>query len=116
MTPEEIVEGIRKLVMDASVADTLSVVQNPLGKKPAAELIELSSWYNSLAQDDRRMVACLLSLCARQAVHGFLAVLDGARGISSAEATPDFFELRHNHGTETDVLSGPHGESLHELL
>jgi hypothetical protein len=57
---------------------------------------------------------------AGTAVHytilGFFAVLDGSRKADSAADPGDYFELRHVHGTSEDVLSGPKGDPLHELL
>ena len=116
MNSQEFVDAVRTLVMEAAVSDTVSIVQTPPGRKPSRELVELSGWFNGLSEPDRAMAQRLLALGARQAVFGVLAVLDGARKVSTSEDEPDHFELRHVHGVHTDVLSGPGGDSLHELL
>ena len=115
MNARDFVAAIRNIVMDAAVTDTMSVVQRPPGKRPAVDLVELSAWYNGLSDADRAMLKRMLTIVARNAVFGFFAVLDGSRQVDPAAGANDYFELRHVHG-ETDVLSGPKGESLHELL
>lgn len=116
MKAQQFVAAIRTLVMDAAVSDTISIVLRPPGKSPSHDLVELSRWFHSLSEKDREMTRRMLALVARQAVFGLLAVLDGARKISTSESSPDYFELRHVHGSETDVFGGLHGDSLHELL
>lgn len=116
MKAQEFVNAIRSFVMEAAVSDTISVVQRPPGRRPSRDLVELSTWFGNLSEEDREMTKRMLALVARQAVFGLFAVLDGARKVAPSEAASDHFELRHVHGAETDVLSGPHGDSLHELL
>ncbi len=116
MTPRDFVAAIRDVVMDASVADTVAVVERPPGRRPAVELVALSDWYNQLSDADRTMLKRMLALVARSAVFGLFAVLDGSRKVDSTAGASDYFELRHVHGSTDDVLSGPEGEPLHELL
>lgn len=58
----------------------------------------------------------VFAMVARNAVFGVFAVLDGARSIDPVAAPGDYFELRHVRGKLEEVLSGPDGEPLHELL
>jgi hypothetical protein len=95
MNTQEFVDAIRLLVMEAAVSDTVSV---------------------GLSGSDREMMKRMLELVSRQAVFGFLAVLDGARKVGSSESGSGHFELRSVHGTAINVLCGPDGDSLHELL
>lgn len=116
MKPQEFVDAIRLLVMEAAVSDTMLVARHPPGKAPARELMELSDWFNALSDGDQQMAKRMFELTAHAAVFGILAVLDGARTIVAQESPSDHFELRHVHGAQTDVLSGPNGDVLHELL
>jgi len=116
MNAQEFVAAIRDVVMDTSVTDTVAVMRKPPGRRPEAELVELSSWYNNLSNADREMLTRMLTMVARNAVFGLFAVLDGARRIDPDAGVEDYFELRHVHGSSHDVLSGPEGEPLHELL
>jgi hypothetical protein len=55
-------------------------------------------------------------MVARNAVFGLLAVLDGARPVDASPGARGHFELRYIKGQQEDVLAGPEGEPLHELL
>jgi hypothetical protein len=116
MTAEQFVDAIKTLVMDAAVSDTLTNLARPPGRSPGRDLLELSAWFNGLSESDREMARRTFALAAHAAVFGFLAVLDGSRTITTYESAADHFELRHVHGAKTDVLSGPSGRVLHELL
>jgi len=76
----------------------------------------LSHWYNGLREADARMIDRLLALAVRHAVFGVFEVLDGALKVDPSAVSGDYFELRHVHRAGTEVISGPQGESLHELL
>jgi hypothetical protein len=116
MTPKEFVDGVGQVVLEASVSDTVSVVQSPPGRMPARELVELSNWFNALGDGDRAMVKRILELEARQAVFGLLSVIDGSRQIEPSVGPKGHFELRFIKDGIKEVLSGPDGEVLHELL
>jgi hypothetical protein len=116
MNAQEFVSAIRTFVMVPAVSDTVAAVRSPPGRRPASELKELSAWFGSLSNHDQVMVERMLEMVAQGAVFGVLAVIDGARKVASSKETPEYFELRHMHGTTQDILSGPNGELLHELL
>jgi hypothetical protein len=116
MKAQEFVDAVRTLVMDAAVEDTVSLLEKPPGKKPQQELVELSRWWHGLPDADRVFAKRMLAFAARQAVFGLFSVLDGARSVTRSNAATDYFELRHIHGTSVDILGGPSGEPLHELL
>jgi hypothetical protein len=116
MNAVEFVAVIEKFVRDASVADSLSIVRNPPGRRPPPELVKLSEWYNRLGGSDQAMVERMLEVVARQAVFGFLSVLDGARQVEPGEGPKGDFELRYIKDGKAEVISGPSVEALHELL
>ena len=115
MNPQDFVDALRQVVMSAAVTDVVSMVERPPGRRPAAELLQLSGWYNSLTEDKREMVRRLSELVARHAVFGVLSVLDGARQIEP-EGAKGHLELRYVKDGAEEVLSGPAGVALHELL
>lgn len=116
MKPNEFVDGIRENVLEASVSDTISVVRSPPGRKPSGELVALSEWYKQRGEGDRTMIRRILELEARQAVFGMLAVIDGSRRIPSQGDQTGHFELRYVDGDKVEILGGPEGAVLHELL
>jgi len=64
------------------------------------------------------MLKRTFAIVAHHAVFGLFVVLDGSRKIDPAEGANDYFELRqvHGSGSPDDILSGPQGQILHELL
>ena len=61
------------------------------------------------------MVNRMLKEVAGQVVFGLLSVLDGARQVEPA-GPKGHFELRFITGDQAEILSGPSGAILHELL
>jgi hypothetical protein len=116
MNAQDFVDAIRKVVVDATGPSIVTILRRPPGRKPAAELIELSHWYNGLSDDDRTMIDRLLGLTVRHSVFGVFEVLDSALKVDPSAAPSDYFELRHVHGGGAEVISGPQGAPLHELL
>lgn len=116
MTAEEFVAGVRRVVLDAAVSDTVAIVRTPPGRRPSRELVELSGWFNALSDDDRGMVQRMLEMAARQAVFGLLSVIDGSRQVEAGTGPRGHFELRYIRDGSEETLSGPDGEVLHELL
>jgi hypothetical protein len=74
----------------------------------------LSEWFNGLEEADQTKVTEMLKLVAHSSVFGFLCVLDGARVVESSQS--GHFELRYVKDGQSDILSGPQGGALHELL
>ena len=116
MNAVDFVDSIRTLVRDAAVVGAISLVERPPGRSPRADRMDLSAWYEALTEDDRLKVTRMLEMVAHGAVFGLLAVLDGSRTVVTQDGTPEYFELRHVHGANEEILSGPHGAVLHELL
>ncbi|HEY6036206.1 MAG TPA: hypothetical protein VIV58_18145, partial [Kofleriaceae bacterium] len=94
MTAEQFVDAIQKVVLEASVKDTVAVLERPPGRSPSRELLELSAWFNGLGASDREMVQRTFKEVAHAAVFGFLVVLDGSRAVTS-DRGPRHFELRY---------------------
>ena len=113
MDRERFVDAIRRVVRDAAVADTLAVLSQPPGRRPAAGVVGLSAWYSQLAPQDHERLERVIEMAADRAVFGFLCVLDGARAIDSEAGTLD---LRYRKGTEDVSLNDADGSPLHELL
>jgi hypothetical protein len=116
MNAEDFVEALRTHVMEAAVADTISILQRPPGRSPSPELVELSNWLKGIPQDDAQKVERVLALCARQVLFGVFAVIDGSRAIDPRAGVGDHFELRHVHAEGVEILAGPAGAVLHDLL
>lgn len=116
MNASEFVDVIGEVVRDAAVVDVISLVQSPPHRVPPQDLVELGGWYNALDEHAQEMANRMLAMVARAAVFGFLCVLDGSREVERQRGSKGYFELRYVKNEKIDVLCGPSGQVLHELL
>lgn len=116
MNAHDFVNAIRTHVMEAAASDSILLVTMPPGRSPERELVELNAWYSRLAKDDQVMLERFAAIVAHAATFGMFAVLDQSRKIDPASDGEDYFELRHVRTEATDILCGPNGAVLHELL
>jgi hypothetical protein len=116
MKAQEFVDTIRERVLDSSVSSMMRAFIDPPGRHPHPELVDVSKWVRGLNDDSRRRLQVALQMVAYQAVFGVLAVLDGARQVESRLGPKGHFELKYVKNGQEDVISGPDGMILHELL
>jgi hypothetical protein len=113
MDAQQFVDLLRIVVRDGAASDELSVLRSPPGRKPSTDLQERSKWYNSLQDDQKRILASIILDVADRTVFGFLCVLDGVRAIDDGH-DKGHLELRYVEGNST-LLNPPEGEMLHDL-
>lgn len=117
MNQQTFVDSIRRHVRDAAVEGVLSILKRPPGRRPAQELLDLSAWYQRLADDDKARIERVLALVAHQVVFGLFAVVDGARTIEEQPGPKGRFELRHvSPSGDVTTIAGDGLAPLHELL
>jgi hypothetical protein len=110
---EQFVDRIRIVVRDGAVSEALGVLNSPPGRRPSEELQERSIWYNSLDNDQKRIVSSVVLDAVNRAIFGFLCVIDGVRAIENDEEKGTL-ELRYVK-SDSVLLNPPDGEMLHEL-
>jgi hypothetical protein len=108
MNAEEFIEGIQINVYKSAIKGVVKNLSDPPGRKPRKDLVELSTWFNQLTDEDREQVAGAVRLAAYQATFGMMAVLDGVRVIDDRQTE---FYLR----TDTGILLNE-DHDLHELF
>jgi hypothetical protein len=115
MTIEEFVKAVKIQTSDATIKGTLKSLSSPPGRKPRAQDVHLSQWYNRLNSTDRQRLGEALREAAELAVFSFFCVLDG---VSVVEATPDKgeVEIYFVKGSERIRLNDPHREELHNVF
>ena len=79
MNSEQFVSVIKQVVVDAAVNDMETALTQPPGRRPSKEISDLSAWYNSLDESNKKMIHSVISRTARNTAFGFLCVLDGVR-------------------------------------
>ncbi len=110
MNSEEFVDGIHKAVYKPSIDAVIKTIANPPGRRPRRDLVELSSWYNALSDDDQAHVGAVVRRAVDQAIFNLLSVLDGVMAID--DKGPDLY-LRTGDGT---LLNDPSENELHALF
>lgn len=113
MDSREFISVIKKIVRDAAVSDTISVMEHPPGRKPPQESKDRAEWYRSLDHDQRRLLASVIADAADRVIFGLLCVVDGVRAVEDGEVKGRF-ELRYVKGTAT-LLNDPNDVMLHDL-
>lgn len=114
MTPEYFVAALKTHCADAAVADCVSLLERPPGRKPAVELVALSQWFKSLPEGDRRSVVSAMRMASEATLFGVLSVLDGVRSVEDGADKSDF-GITATKGGVTEVIA-PHETYLHDLL
>lgn len=113
MTPERFVEAVVSNGRDAAVADCVANFERPPGRKPAPRLIELSQWFNHLAERDRELVISALREVADATLFGVFCVIDGVRAIEPAGEKSQFRLLAVRDGVEDQIA--PSETFLHDI-
>lgn len=115
MKPHDFVQKVKVAVRDAAVADVISQLEKPSGRRPAEKLKLLSSWYNNLPVSDRQAVAEVARMAAHNSVFGFLCVLDGVRAVNDPSEKGEV-RLTYVEGDESDLLAPSPADLLHDIL
>src|SRR5713226_2941159 len=109
MNAGEFVDRIHHVVYRAAIDDVQNVLAYPPGRSPAPDLVELSTWFDGLAEEDKRQAARVIRLAVDHAVFGMMAILDGVRVIDDGGRTELY--LRTGDGT---LLNEKH--DLHDIF
>jgi len=115
MTPEQFIDALKNVVLEASVEATVANLERPPGRRPKQELLEASALYHRLSDGDRALLESVARMAAHHAVFGLLAVIDGVRAV---EDGPDKgrFRLTFRKGDQELELNPAHGLPLHDIL
>jgi len=77
MNAKSFVQALSIVVNRAVEGGLIDVLKHPPGRRPRAEIVSMSQWFNNLSQSDQENVRALLRLAAEQATYSVLGVLDG---------------------------------------
>ena len=113
MNESEFVAAIRLAVEQPAAQDCLENYQNPPGRSPSADLVQLSQWYTALSDEDQSMVARAMKDAVRASVFGFFCVLDGVRSIEDG-SDKGSLELWHVKNESRTRINDPARNLLHD--
>lgn len=106
MRPGEFIDAVYATVYRAAIDGVMRLLAHPPGRRPRADLQELSLWFNALDETGREHVQNVARLSVDQAVFGMLSALDGSRSLGEG------VDLTLQSGKE--LLTG--GSELHDLF
>ena len=115
MKNEEFIKAIKLYVRDSAISDTIDILIDPPGRKPAKELIELSNWYKSMSDTDKIMLLKVLTNAVDAGLFGVLAVLDGVRVVEK-ESPKGSFKLYYVNDNINERLNKQDDEYLHDIF
>ncbi|SRR5258707_10648327 len=113
MDSRQFIDALRLVVRDGAVSEELSLLKKPPGRRPPENLKENSAWYDTLDDEQKRILSAVLYDVVDRAVFGILCVLDGVRAIEN-DGDKGRLELRYVKNGSV-LLNPPEGEMLHEL-
>ena len=113
MNSEEFVLAVERHVVDAALVDTIAALKAPPGRGVTAAERAVSNWYNGLPTGDVEFVHQIIDSAVREAVFGFLAVLDGARNVDQGLGS---FELIYAAPGVRNLLNDPALIGLHDIF
>lgn len=115
MDASEFVQAIRQQVEQPAVDGCLENYRDPPGRRPSESLVQMSDWYESLADEDKSMLERAMRDSADAAIFGFFCVLDGVRGVEDGKEQAEL-ELWHvKQGVRTRI-NDPKQNMLHDEL
>jgi hypothetical protein len=113
MDNRQFLDALRVVVRDGAVSEELALLTKPPGRRPPENLKENSGWYNTLDDEQKRILSAVLYDVVDRAVFGVLCVLDGVRAIEN-DGDKGRLELRYVKNGAV-LLNPPDGDMLHEL-
>jgi len=114
MNAEKFVEIIQKVVVSGAENSVKSNLDEPPGRKPLQQLVDMSNWYNQLNEKDKAVVGQIIKESVRTAIFGFFCVLDGVRAIENENKGE--LKLYYVNKDIQELLNDPDKEFLHDLF
>jgi hypothetical protein len=113
MDSREFVGLIKEVVRDAAISDTVSVLERPPGRRPPQVLTQQAAWYQSLDEQQKKLLKETIANGVDKAIFGLFCVLDGVRAIEGGP-NKGIFELRYVK-EKSILLNPPEGTMLHDV-
>jgi hypothetical protein len=111
---EDFIKAIVSWVRDSAVDDTLSVMEEPPGRRPRKKDVELSEWYNKQSISDKEMIKKALFEAVDASLFGIFAVIDGVRTIEDTQ-NKGVFKLYFEKDGEKKLINEEGNEYLHDI-
>ncbi len=115
MNTESFINAIKTVVYKGAAKGIIDILERPPGRRPDAELVQLSRWFQGLSLDDRAAVERIIDMTANQATYNFCLVLDGMLAIESGDEKGKL-ELVHHVDEKRTLINDEDAEQLSFLF
>ena len=113
MNTNKFIEIIDSIVVKSAINIVKKNITAPAGRSPQQKHIIMSSFYNSLNEDQKINVDMIIKESVQSAVFRFLCVLDGVTAIEGADKGE--LKLYYERNGESNLINDP-GVDLHDLM
>ena len=113
MDVTKFIAAIRLTVERPAVKSCVSDYDDPPGRRPSDELVELSQWYKSLGDSDKEMLEKAMQDAVHASLFGLFCVLDGVRVIENSEDRGELELWYVKNGVRTQI-NDPDQNLLHD--
>ncbi|PYY13392.1 MAG: hypothetical protein DMG60_22060 [Acidobacteria bacterium] len=114
MNRKEWIAQLKEKTSDAAAESTFASLKKSPGRRPSQQKVELSAWFDQLAEQDKHRVAQVIKEAAEQATFNFLYVLD-ERGDADSTRADGHLELRYFRDSQSILINDPEDEPLHDI-
>jgi hypothetical protein len=114
MDETSFIESLKLVLRAGTIKDVSKTIENPPGKRPNENLINLSRWFNSLNEEEKNLLRRVIELSVDSSIFGFLSILDGVRTIENS-IEKGCFELYYKKGESKTLLNDESNDFLHDL-
>lgn len=117
MNQEKFIEIVKVAIEQPSIEGVIANLKQPPGRRPEAEDIALSRWFNKLREEDKEFVRKVIRAAVKNSVFGFLCILDGVRPIHETNDNEGEVALKliYKDSKEEVVLNDPSDDYLHDI-
>jgi len=114
MTPDDFINGLKTRVEGDGVKSILSGLENPPGRSPNPQMVELSDWYLSQKAEDKEKIEAIIVDSVRATLFGVLCSIDGVRKISDDKGWLELNYVSDIDGEVSTIKNGEFGH-LHDI-
>lgn len=115
LDPDQFVQLIIDNVRTPAIEGSAKILRDPPGKRPSADLVELSRWFTGLTSADQALVIRAMTTAVDDALFGVMATLDGARSINPRPGTVQRLVLHAELEDGRSRRLNEEDEDLHDL-
>jgi len=116
MNREKFISAVKKHVCKSAIEDVITTLENPTGREPSHELIELNKWYIKQDENSKSKIEEITKEAAESALFGLFCVLDGVRMIDDDLKDGNLKLIYEIDGIQTILSDSQSITELHDIF